>query len=262
MSDTQPLSTLSDLDLAEFSAGNQYEASDYNTMVQALETTINAAIDALQDIENHRAGSSAPTDNTTRGQIWADTTNAGRVILKVDPDGSGADDIIATAAEAYLIDFKTAGAATFRVGGVINVDTTQVALSTTGVLESYTLPAGTLARDGQAVRITMWGTKTNANADASIQIRFNSGVQHTFTLDDNADEWLIEWWIVRTGAATQKFAAMMKMDRDDTGKTDLVGIGTDAETLANALAIDANLSSVNASDTVTKEGMIVEFLNY
>jgi hypothetical protein len=253
------LSTLSSLSNdATLAARAKIESSEHNTHRSGRRSLVNNLLTGMLDAESMYAGSGEPTDKP-QGKVFYDTS---ATAWKGYKTASGTPVALLDASTAYAQDLSTAGTATFRVGGVINNDTTQVALSTTGVLESYTLPAGTLARDGQYVKITMWGTKTNANADASIQIRFNSGVQHTFTLDDNADEWLIEWWIVRTGAATQKFAAMMKMDRDDTGKTDLVGIGTDAETLANALSIDANLSSVNASDTVTKEVMIVELGNY
>jgi len=265
MSDSQPLSTMSTYTARKWTLDETIDAPDLNDTTQGEYFNIDALIDeikiALADIQNCRATSNhTPTDNDIAGQIAFDTT------LDQwfgDPDGSGADDEILTRLTAYLVDCATAGSDTFRIGGPLNVDTTQVALAgSTGVLESYTLPAGTLARDGQYVHTIISGTKTNANASASIQIRFNTGVQHTFTLAAATTDWTIEWWIIRTGATAQDFSAYIVLNSDATGLTDLTKTGTDGETLANALAIDANLSAVNASDTVTKEIMITELGNY
>lgn len=251
--------TLADItaDTSGIAAGQTNSASDVTTWISDVETRIQNLNDAAQAIATMQSGSSAPT--ARQGEIFFDTDDTSWF---GDPDGSGHDSQFLDELTGYLADMATAGTATFRIGGPLVVDTTQVALAgSTGVLESYTLPAGTLARNGQHVEIIAWGTKTGANADASIQARFNTGVEHTHTLTDDADEWFIRWFIVRTGATTQKFCSTMIMDRDDTGETDLVGVGTDAETLANALAIDLNLSAVNGSDTVTKEVMIVRFWN-
>ena len=147
---------------------------------------------------------------------------------------------------------------TLLIGGVIHLDpATYTRAGVTGVLATYTLPAGTLAVDKQAVRITVWGTKSGSAASAVVQFRFNAGAQVSYTIVAGETAWRVIWYIVRTGAATQDFSASYSANAAIATDS-----GTDAETLANALAIDLNVSSINAADTVTQEGFIVEFLNF
>lgn len=249
--------TLSDLTNRTVSGGT-ISSTDHEAWRNDVESRVQDLNDAAQAIATSQSGSSEPS-NVIQGQLFFDTDDTAWFGA---PDTNNHDDQLLTELTAYLGDLATAGTATFRLGGAINVDTAQVSKAgATGVLESYTLPAGTLARDGQYVRIIIWGTKSGGNADSTIQVRFNTGAQHSFTLAAAVTDWFIEWYIVRTGATAQKFVAGIILNRDDTGDTDLVGTGTDAETLANGLAIDANLSAINASDTVVKEGMIIEFGN-
>ena len=147
---------------------------------------------------------------------------------------------------------------TLLIGGVIHLDpATATRAGATGVLSTYTLPAATLAVDKQAVRITAWGTKSGSAASAVIQLRFNAGAQASYTIAAGETAWRVIWYIVRTGAATQDFSA--SYSGNAAIATDS---GTDAETLANALAIDINVSAINAADTIKQEGFMVEFLNF
>lgn len=233
-------------------------SSDLNNAFGDIQDAIADLNDVAADLEDHHAGSSAPSDNAVRGKLWADTTNSGRVVLKLDPDGSGADDEVLTRLEAYRISLATGGTGTHKVSGRLTTDSTSnSAAGSTGVLTSYTLPADTLDADAKLIYVVAWGTKSGANATASLQVRFNAAAQHTHTVAANATDWFIERWIVRTGASTQDFASVCSLNRDDTGATDLVGTGTDAEDLTTNLAIDINVSSINASDTITQEVLAV-----
>lgn len=97
MSDNKPIS-----ELADFSAGTSgivsgslANASEVLAVINDLRDRVADLNDTVADMASQRAGTSAPTDNTTEGQIWADTTND-PIDLKVDPDGSGADHILLT----------------------------------------------------------------------------------------------------------------------------------------------------------------------
>ena len=82
----------------------------------------------------------------------------------------------------------------------------------------------------------------------------------THILSANATDWFIQFHIVRTGAATQDWNSYMLLNRDDSGSTTLADSGTLTETLSGALAVDLNVSTIDASDTITQEGQIIELL--
>ena len=116
MSDDVPISTLSDLTSRTITTGAKIDVSDHNAWRLDNESRVADLNDVAADLESNHAKSSAPTDNAVRGKLWADIANAGRVVLKVDPDGSGADDEVATRLEAKQISFATGGTATHKIG--------------------------------------------------------------------------------------------------------------------------------------------------
>ena len=253
------LSTLSALaDDAGLDTASTIEAAEHNTHRTNRRSLVNDLLTALQDSESLYAGSGEPTDKP-QGKVYFDTATGLWMGYKTT---DGTPVAFLEPATAYLADLSTGGSATGRVGFPINVDMTTVSLAgSTGVLESYTLPGGTLARDGQFVHIVLWGTKAFENAAATVQARFNASAQFEFTIAQNATNWFIEWYIVRTGASAQDVHAHIIQNRADTGLTNLADSGSDTETLSGDLAIDLNLSAVHGSDTVVKEAMIVTFGN-
>jgi len=100
MSDNKAVSALTDVTATKtgVASGSLADASEVSTYMDDQTARIADTNDALADEENNRAGTSAPTDNTVEGRLWADTTND-PLDLKLDPDGSGADHIILTHVE-------------------------------------------------------------------------------------------------------------------------------------------------------------------
>lgn len=222
---------------------------------------INSLLLVAADLENNYAGASQPTDKPA-GKIWFDSTNT---LWKGYKTLAGTPVQFLEATTAYTADLSTGGTATFRLSGVINVNTTQVSKAgATGVLMTYTLPAGTLARDGQFVCVTAFGTKTGVGGSYSLQPRFGGTAIGTHgSGDGSAQTWAMRFWIVRTGAVTQDAGSYKVVNSDAVGATTLVLFSSAlGQTLSGALAIDINLNVVNAADTVTQEIMIVEFGNY
>src|SRR3990167_9540249 len=134
--------------LADVTAYNSFAGRAILTSTQLnnaygdIQTAINNLNDAAQAIASCQSGASAPGTNR-QGEIWYDTTNTQ---WKGDPDGAGHDDNFATRLQTYLIDFAMASTETYRIGGCILIDVaTYTKAGDTGVLGTYTLPAGTLA---------------------------------------------------------------------------------------------------------------------
>jgi len=248
-----------------WTVGETIDAADVNDTTQGEYFSIDALLDqvknALADIQNHRATSNhTPTDNAIAGQIAFDTTLDQ---LFLDPDGSGADDQVLTENTGYLGDLATAGTATFRVGGPLDVNTTDSGRGTAGdFAQIYTLPANTLSRDGQYVHVVWAGTRSGTAGTFSLAPYFGSAAGTAVASTINSlTAWVIEMWVIRTGVGTQDFAWKCSFNSDATGSTTLVSVGTLTEDETAAIAIKLNLSAISAG-TVTQSAMITEFGNY
>lgn len=256
------LSTLSALsDDATLAALAVIQSSEMNTHRSGRRSLINNLLTAIQDAESLYAGSGEPTDKP-QGKAYFDTATSLWMGYKT---ANGTPVTFADSALAYTVDFATAGTATFRKGGILSdsVLSTDSALTGTGdFAQTYSLPAGTLARDGQGVHVVWWGTRSGAAGTFSLAPYFGSaaGTAVASTVTSITD-WIIEMWVFRTGAATQDFAWKCSFNRDDTGSTTLVDTGTLTETLSGAVTIKLNLSAISAG-TVTQAMMFTEFLNY
>jgi hypothetical protein len=255
MSDNKPLSNLSDLTNRTVTGGETISSTDHEAWRNDIESRVADLNDAVVDEANNRAGTSAPTDNTVEGQIWADTTND-PAVLKFDPDGAGADTILANTTS----NAAGTGTATFAVGGVIHVDTAQVSKTATGVLMTYTIPANTLDANGQVIRVKAWGTFTSPNT-ITIQARIGGNALYSTTSDSQGEYWVSEVYIVRTGSAAQDVIAEFRQTAN--GALNTAGsesaFGSQTEDTTAGIVLDFNISAYT-SGTVTQEGMIVEFL--
>jgi len=96
MSDDKPDSELTSLTNRAITTKTLVSSTDHEAWRNDIEGRVDDQIANAKDNSNHRAGTSAPTDNTVEGQIWADTTTD-PAVLKFDPDGSGADTPIVVA---------------------------------------------------------------------------------------------------------------------------------------------------------------------
>ena len=252
------LSTLSALsDDATLAALATIASAEHNTHRSTRRSQINNLLLGMQDAESRYSGSGAPTDKP-QGKIYFDTATSLWMGYKT---ASGTPVTILDSGALYTADLSTAGTATFRAGGPIEVNTTQVSRTTTGVLMTYTLPAGTLARDGQFVEVTCFGTRSGAVGTFSLQPRFDTTALTTHSAASTGiTDWMIRFFIIRTGAATQDCGSYMILNTDADSSTTLCDFATATKTLSGALAIDVNLSAI-AAGTVTQEIMVVRFGN-
>ncbi len=146
------------------------------------------------------------------------------------------------------------------VGGLINAQTAAVATATgtsEQTLQTYTMPANQLASAGQAVRIRCWGT-TGANGNSKTRkLYFGASVITTATEAANAQNWVLELVVMRTGAATQSVSGTGLAGTAGVTPLSYINQGTDnlaASVLIKCTGTDATSS---ASD-ITANGMLVE----
>jgi hypothetical protein len=165
-----------------------------------------------------------------------------------------------------------AGTETSYPSGVIEVNTTTVGNVGAGEddLMSYTIPANTLSRNGQMLRVRALGTFAGADGDRTIKFYFGgSTVGSTFVtpvaVSSGYGTWEIEACIIRTGAATQrigyKLSFMYSGGNSSTHSTH-GSTQTATKDLTTALVIKCTGTSVPAAnDDITQVAMIVETLN-
>ena len=162
-----------------------------------------------------------------------------------------------------------------RVGGSLPdaADfTTSTKAGATGVLKTFTIPANLLGVNGKALRVTAWGTKSGANATATLQTRTGTTPTSRFSTIisiSTTREWRIEIYIVRTSATAANISFRFNETHtliQDLAANENYGLlqnqtASSGTNWAAAQIIDFNVSAINGGDTVTQEGLIVELLN-
>lgn len=205
----------------------------------------------------------------TQGVIWSgtaltvdDTGLAGDSSAKPTVDETGTLTGRGVLATGTTVTPGTGtGTAVARVGGVLHVYTTKQ--TTTGtveeVLATYTLPANTLARDGQAVRITAWGDNA-ANTNGKTERIRVGGIGGTVVAQRasavSGAIWRIDLIVVRTGAATQVSSALLT---ENNALSTWAAAPT--ATLSGAVDIVVTGETPTAAGDLTFKGLIVEALN-
>jgi hypothetical protein len=144
--------------------------------------------------------------------------------------------------------------------GTLVMDTTQTGNVGSGedTLQTYTLPAGMLKDDGDAIRITVGGKSALNGNSKTLNIRFG-GIAGTIVLQLNVTTSGTHWTgtalIVRTAAATQKAIAPALTG----GGTVNVVYATPAQDLTSAVTILVT-GSATADDDILKQIFTVELL--
>lgn len=144
--------------------------------------------------------------------------------------------------------------------GVLDVDCT--AVTTTGTsaenIQTYSLPAGALKRNGQSLRIRAWGTTAATANDKTVRLLFGTAALITTTnIAANAKDWYLEAIVVRTGAATQECIA--------NGQFNAAIVATDrvaaTQDLTAAVTIALEATDATASGGTLADGWMVEMLS-
>lgn len=150
----------------------------------------------------------------------------------------------------------TAGQAAAIVGtGALNVDTTATGNVGTGedIIATYTIPAGTLASDGDSIWFEAWGTSNDDESDTyTFKIYFGATLIHSVAATNWGSAWLAWGRIVRTGATSQKAFSQM-LTNSGYGAGSFGGglyIAAPAETLSGSVVLAITAEAVSNDDVV------------
>jgi len=233
-------------------------SSTFGKEFRTVQRRVNQLNDAIYDTNNRHAASVQPTSKVA-GQVWFDSSNK---FWMGDPDGSGADDNFATRLTAYQHSYVTAGTDTFKLSGVTQRNTTENARTTTGVLRAFTIAAGVLGTNDQALRLTAWFATTGDPGTCTIQVRFGTTPTSriAFSLPIQATGACYIKAILTRISATAVDVAGYAFSKQDAASVADFDPGSADINLAVAQILDLNLSAINTG-TVTFQGAFVEILN-
>lgn len=145
-------------------------------------------------------------------------------------------------------------AATMRLSGIAYQSNSKT--TTSGVdasLDSFSLPANTLAVNGQQLRLTVTGLTPVGGA--TINTRFGAGGFGSVTIVGTMGFTLVST-LVRTGAATQVVNYMVL----GNNAVQITARGAGAETLSGAILLDFRGNATTGGQTLTYDSILVESL--
>lgn len=265
--------------LSTDSSGNL--ATDADTRFDGTNVALGGAIVAGRRLISYQESSGIGLEsrgfaNNQSGDIVSSTSDARSLILRMwGGTAAGTINGINAAALAHLLNFNSGnlliGATDARtwvavrtnvaaaLGGCLKTFQADVAHDGTGTdtFYSYSIPAGTMATDGDRVEFKYVATfAANANNKTILAVYGGTTMYTSGTVAKNGGSVTVEGSVVRTGAATQRFELRVLDDASTTRFPTVSAYGTAAETLSGAVAISFQGTAGAASDIVAKVGYI------
>lgn len=167
------------------------------------------------------------------------------------PDGGRAGQRIGTATDVFA-----------RIGGIIEVNTTQVGNVGTGEddLMTFSVPANSLSANGDFLRFYVHGSIANNINAKRVKVKFGA----TTFFDTGAAgipisaafDFTITGLVIRTGATTQLAYAYMNTSNGTLAS--YVGSGTPAETLSGAITLKLT-GEATTNDDIVQKSFVVEW---
>ncbi len=178
----------------------------------------------------------------------------------IDPDTMGAN-ILGVKAGTSTNDAATGGVLYETHAGVGNVGTGE------DIIASISIPANTLAVDGQGLRFFAFGTFAANGNGKRIRVRFGT-TGTNLILDTTAQSisggmWYLEGWLVRTAATVQRGAARVDYGANNAGTVAQTLIGSQAalsQTLSGAIVLEVT-GEATANNDIVCNNFIVEWMD-
>lgn len=198
-----------------------------------------------------------------------------QLLKGVFDEGAMKGDLILTGTDQRTALFKVAkadGTVSMQAGGGTGLMVAQGQLNvqlgsqgngadtTEDTLYTFSLPASSLSRTGQGVRVRARGTFAANGDNKTVRLYFGSSVVlSSGTLTSNNLAWESELWVAKNGASTQLASGEFLVPGADD--IQLNGAGTETDTGAITIKLTGQAGSANANDIVCNM-FSVEFLNY
>lgn len=228
-------------------AGN-YSGLYFQGSVNASEP--DSAIFGIHDVHGASASGSLRFNTRNSGTFARRMNIASDGVVTMDAYGAG------------FPQFSSAGviSSTKQVVRLLNINTTAVGNVGGGTddLISYTLPAGTLAANGDTLEITCWGTyAANAN-NKTINVSIDAATEYTTgAIAANGVSWQIKITYVRLSATTQTMSITF-ISGFSTLRAE-AETSSGAATMANAIVFKLTAAGT-ADNDILQSGMLVKYM--
>lgn len=194
--------------------GETYTPQKQNQDDRNLKRGVEELNSAIADVEDHYASGTQPLAKV-QGKVWYDGTNS---VLKLYHTANGTPVAALDSQKAYSQSIATGGTATFKLGGTIDVNTTQVFSGGSSDLMTSTLPANTIS---QGVLLIHSGFGTDIGAGSQIGLRVGTlGAPITFGIPSaGLTDWFAKTFTVGSGTQFKSFG-FHKTNSDASGQTE------------------------------------------
>lgn len=217
--------------------------------------TVRADINsALAAIVSNNANTTAPT-TTTAYMWWADTT-AGLLKMRNAADSDWIDKglLSAVSGEAFLM-----GAMFVNIG-----DDGTPATTTETILKSFTLPANTVAVNGQCIEIHIWGSVQDPVTNNAMRVRLGgltgSVIYQQSTNPSAAHDWGMVFRVYRTSATGQETPASIGIWDGGGGGLGVFNTQTEDWEADMDIVVTGEAGASPAANDIVCKGMKVIFL--
>lgn len=125
-------------------------------------------------------------------------------------------------------------------------------------LITYTMPAYTLWKNGNGIRVTAWGDAPDNAGTKTLKTYFGTQIVATDDIKANQiDKWKVIYTVWRTGVGSQSWESDFMLS--GTATAILLEAGTSTQDETTALTIKCTGEGTSDNDIVQR-GMMVEFL--
>jgi hypothetical protein len=187
------------------------------------------------------------------GDVVGPSSSTDNAITRFDgTTGKLLQNSTATLSDAGLITVPAGtGSGTSTVGGVSAYTVTSTPNSGTAetILWEPTIPANTLATDGDAIVVDAWGTGDTGSDTKTLRAYWNSVLITSMAADTTADAWRVQMVIRRSGATSQVVAVQLN---DSVNQKVEVAVG--AATLSSSTTFKITGQGGASNEVVLKQG--------
>jgi hypothetical protein len=247
----------------------QQSATANRPHILGFNTARGAANDTLLELWNGPTNTDRKMLVDLNGKLYSAALTAGDLLYAVTGGVTGVRrlDSLPIGTAYHILRVNSGATAPEWVVGprLLTTDTTVVATSGTGEdnLTSYTLPANTLAVNGQSIRITAYGTQTGDAGNKTVRLYFGGlNIGATPVPDTTHRNWSFACVLTRTTTTDSILVTVANVGTNSAtlGDNSTAVSAPSGVSHSGTIIIKCTGQCVDGADTITQYGLVVEHL--